>query len=171
VRVWDSGIVRASVFAAVLCGGYWALTAPPHEPLENLGRAAALAGPAPDGRHVALSDYAGQVVLVAFWATWCSPCRKELPDLIDLQRWKSSDFTILGVSVDQDPAVAGRFASEAGINYPIVVKPGPPAPEGWSVPDLPTAYLVGRDGTVLRRYAGILNVRAVRADIKDALAR
>lgn len=168
--IWNSKLVRASLVAAALVGGWWLYTGP--GPLDDLGHAAALAGPGPAGNPVALSDYAGKVVLVAFWATWCPGCRQEIPDLIGLQeKMGNSGFTVLGVSVDGARETVGPFARSAGINYPILVKPGPPAPEGWSVPGLPIAYLVGRDGTVLRRYDGIMSMRAVYSDVGTALAR
>jgi len=134
--------------------------------------APALALPALDGRTISLSDFSGKVVLVDFWATWCPPCRAEMPDLVKLnQDLAPRGFTILGVAMDEDGAEAVRaFTALQPIPYPVVLNGPAGAPAGWSVPGLPTAYLIGRDGRLLRRWLGGKNPDELRAAVEAALA-
>lgn len=134
--------------------------------------APALALPALDGRTISLSDFSGKVVLVDFWATWCPPCRAEMPDLVKLnQDLAPKGFTILGVAMDEDGAEAVRaFTALQPIPYPVVLNGPAGAPAGWSVPGLPTAYLIGRDGRLLRRWLGGKDPDELRAAVEAALA-
>lgn len=139
----------------------------------NLGEnAPALALPALDGGTVSLADFSGKVVLVDFWATWCPPCRAEIPDLVKLDlALASRGFTILGVSMDDDGAPAVRaFTDQQPIPYPIVLNGLASPPAGWVVPALPTAYLIGRDGKILRRWIGGKDPDELRAAVEAALA-
>lgn len=118
--------------------------------------AAPLTLPGMDGKNVSLSDFKGKVVLVDFWATWCDPCKEEIPFLGKMsERLKDKGFVILGASMDEegDKAVT-RFKVKHPIPYTILLNNGERAPKGWVVPGLPTAYLIGRDGTVRKRWFG-----------------
>lgn len=134
--------------------------------------ALALALPALDGRTLSLNDFSGKVVLVDFWATWCPPCRAEMPDLVKLHRdLAPKGFTILGVAMDEDGAEAVRaFTALQPIPYPVVLNGAAGAPAGWPVPGLPTAYLIGRDGKLLRRWLGGKDPDELRAAAEAALA-
>jgi thiol-disulfide isomerase/thioredoxin len=134
--------------------------------------AVALSEPALSGGTVALSSYAGKVVLVDFWATWCAPCVEELPDLVALRgKLAPKGFEILGVSMDDDadPTVR-RFLRKHPIPYPILLNGGERPPDGWDVPGLPTAYLIGRDGTVLKRWFGEKDIPELERAVEAALA-
>lgn len=134
--------------------------------------AAALSLKTLDGKTVSLSDYKGKVVLVDFWATWCDPCKAEIPELIKLQAaLESKGFAILGVSMDEEVAEVAPFAKKAGINYPVLINGSERAPAGWVVPGLPTAYLIGRDGKSLSRMFGSKSVTKLKQDVEAALAR
>jgi thiol-disulfide isomerase/thioredoxin len=124
-------------------------------------------------KKIALTDFAGRVVLVDFWATWCEPCQEEIPWLVKLDRALAPEgFTILGVSMDEEGAKAvRRFVKDQPIPYPIILNGGEGPPPGWTVPGLPTAYLIGRDGTVLRRWFGEKDPDELRAAVEKALAR
>lgn len=136
-------------------------------------KAPALSGPALDGKTLSLSAYAGKVVLVDFWATWCDPCREEIPDLVKLRdRLKDKGFEILGVSMDEDGAAAvKRFIAKQPISYPVALNGGEGAPAGWVVPGLPTAYLIGRHGEVLKRWFGEKDMPELEQDVTAALAK
>src|SRR5438105_12850284 len=74
-----------------------------------------------DGRQISTSDWRGKVVLINFWATWCPPCRAEIPDLIALQEKYRDQLQIIGVSEDEaGPEVVKRFVAEHRMNYPVV---------------------------------------------------
>lgn len=131
----------------------------------------ALSGPGLDGKTVSLSDFAGKVVLVDFWATWCGPCKAEIPELIKLQdAERSKGFVVLGVSMDEEKDAVAPFLASRKVNYPMILLGSELAPSGWSVPGLPTAFLVGKDGKVIKRYLGSKDPDQLRADVDAALA-
>lgn len=136
-------------------------------------KAPPLSGPTLGGKTLSLSGLAGKVVLVDFWATWCDPCKEEIPDLVKLrERLKDKGFEILGVSMDEDGAKAvKKFTAKQPISYPVVLHDGERPPEGWVVPGLPTAYLIGRNGQVLKRWFGEKDMPDLEKDVTAALAK
>ena len=134
--------------------------------------ALALSGKTIDGKTVSLSDYKGKVVLVDFWATWCDPCKAEVPDLVKLQKKLSGKaFTVLGVSMDEETADVAPFAKSYGIDYPVILNGSERPPKGWTVPGLPTAYLIGKDGVPVARIFGSKSIDKVAADVEALLAK
>jgi thiol-disulfide isomerase/thioredoxin len=133
--------------------------------------AAPLTGPDLNGKPLSLSDFSGKVVLVDYWATWCDPCRAEIPGLVKLyDRLKGKGFVILGVDMDEEGAKAVKpFMVQQPINYPIILNGGERAPKGWVVPGLPTAYLISRDGRVLKRWFGEKDFDELDAAVNAAL--
>ena len=161
-------LARWSVVAAAAL--FWACT--PSAPAGAPEAAAALSGKTLDGKTVSLADHKGKVVLVDFWATWCDPCKAEIPELVKLQATLGpKGFVILGVSMDEEPELVAPFAKRAGINYPVLLNGGETPPKGWVVPGLPTAYLIGRDGTVLSRQFGSKSVDKLGLEVEAALAK
>jgi peroxiredoxin len=118
--------------------------------------AANLSGPAPgftlesrDGDVVSLEDLKGQVVMINFWATWCVPCRQEMPHLEALhQRYNSLGFTLLGVNVEDNPEGAAKFLKDTPVSFPILYDPKNGVSKLYDVVAMPTTVLVGRDGTM-----------------------
>ncbi|MCG3175209.1 MAG: Thiol-disulfide oxidoreductase ResA [Candidatus Omnitrophica bacterium] len=107
------------------------------------------------GGQVALKDVLGshKAVLINFWATWCPPCREEIPDLIRLQtQYKDKGFTVLGVDIGESARKVGGFAERNGLNYPIVLDKTMKVAESYGVVGIPTSYLIGSDGKVLGEY-------------------
>ncbi|MEZ4384203.1 MAG: TlpA disulfide reductase family protein [Nannocystaceae bacterium] len=113
-----------------------------------------------DGDYIALDDHRGEVVLINLWATWCAPCRAELPALERLhQRFGARGFAVLGVSVDSErsePDVRGMVRTFR-LSYPIVLDPAARAAAIYEATGYPTSILVGRDGRVRWRRAGALS--------------
>jgi len=110
-----------------------------------------------DGNVVSTADWQGKVVLLNFWATWCPPCREEIPELIDLQNRYKDRLHVIGISMD-DPEEAGlvkKFAVRAGINYPIVMASREIIQEYGGVPALPTSFVVNREGKVVQKHVGL----------------
>ena len=112
------------------------------------------------GKDVPLSKYKGQVVLVNFWATWCVPCRVEIPALTSLYRdYKDRGFVVLGVSVDSEVAAVKPFARVMKMNYPVLIGAGREDLSSAYGPfvGFPTSVLVSRDGAVCVRHVGMLS--------------
>lgn len=120
-----------------------------------------------NGTQVSLRDYRGKVVLVNFWATWCGPCRREIPDFIELQEDKSGDVVILGISLDREGAMKVKpFAESMNINYPVLVD-GQAAAQGFGRIDaIPTTFFVDRQGRIAQSVRGL----ATRAQIEQIMA-
>jgi thiol-disulfide isomerase/thioredoxin len=111
-----------------------------------------------DGRTITSEDLRGKVTLVNFWATWCGPCRAEIPDLIRLQERYSDRLQIIGVSEDEGPVqVVESFAAQFGINYPIVMTT-PALDQAFpGVMALPTSFMIDPDLRVVRTHVGLVN--------------
>jgi thiol-disulfide isomerase/thioredoxin len=111
-----------------------------------------------DGRTIRSADLRGKVVLVNFWATWCPPCRAEIPDLVKLQDKYRDKLVILGVSEDEvGPEPVKAFAAEHKMNYPIVMATPELQKIFQGVSALPTTFVVDPEGRVQRRHEGLLD--------------
>jgi peroxiredoxin len=127
-----------------------------------------------DGKKVSLSDYKGKAVLINFWATWCAPCKIEMPWLVALRsQYAPQGFEILGVNEDDagtPRAKLAKFGQEQGLNYPLLVGDDAMSRMYGGVEFLPTSYFVGRDGKIVADTAGLVSKSEVEASIKKALA-
>ena len=111
-----------------------------------------------DGRTITSEDLRGKVTLVNFWATWCGPCRAEIPDLIKLQERYPDQLQIIGVSEDEGPVgLVERFAEQYGMNYPIVMTTPEIDRAFPGVMALPTSFMVDPDLRVVRTHVGLVN--------------
>lgn len=110
-----------------------------------------------EGRDVALSAYKGKVVLLNFWATWCGPCKAEIPGFVELQEKYRDDLVIVGFSVDDTADEAKAFAAEYKMNYPILLGEGREDLQDAYGPvwGIPASFLISRDGLVCRKHLGI----------------
>src|SRR5688500_5812786 len=111
------------------------------------------------GKDVRLSQYQGQVVLLNFWATWCVPCKREIPALTALYRdYRKRGFVVLGVSVDSEIRAIKPFAREMKMNYPVLIGAGHEDLSKAFGPFIgfPTSVLVGRDGKMCVRHTGLV---------------
>ena len=108
------------------------------------------------GTTVRLSDFKGKIVLLDFWATWCAPCREEIPGFIQLQKqYSGRGFTVLGIALDDDGAAVVRpLAQKLGVNYPLVIGNTQVAASYGGIQAVPTAFLIGRDGRILKTFVG-----------------
>jgi len=119
---------------------------------------------------VKLADYKGKVVLVNFWATWCGPCKEEIPDFVKIyDQYKDKGFVILGVSVDDSPEQLQAFMKEYGMNYPVLQMT--PEFEDAFGPfyGYPTSFVVARDGTICLKHLGPLTHAQAEQEIKSLL--
>jgi thiol-disulfide isomerase/thioredoxin len=176
-KIWIAAVVAVGALIV------YHLAAPPrvsspsvesgHDAGAEYDKAAPLTEPGLDGKPVSLADFKGKVVLVDFWATWCDPCKEEIPMLGKMYRArKGKGFAIIGVSMDEegDKAVR-RFKAKHPIPYVVALNNGTNAPKGWVVPGLPTAYLISRDGAVLKRWFGQKDDVELKKAVDAALAK
>jgi len=110
-----------------------------------------------DGKDVSLSSYKGKVVLLNFWATWCGPCKAEIPGFVGLQEKYKDDLVIVGFSVDDPADKAKAFAAEYKMNYPILLGEGREDVQDAYGPiwGIPASFLISKDGKVCRKHLGI----------------
>jgi thiol-disulfide isomerase/thioredoxin len=123
-----------------------------------------------DGKPVSTAQLRGKVVIVNFWATWCPPCRAEIPDLIALQSKYKDGLQIIGVSVDDDasPEDVKAFATKFGINYPIVMGEAI-AKEYGGVAALPTSFVVNKEGGIVQKHMGMLKPSEIETEVRALL--
>lgn len=123
------------------------------------------------GRHIRLSDYRGKVVLINFWATWCPPCRKEIPDLVRLQRqYRNRGLRVIGVTYPpQTLAEVRRFVRRAKVNYPVGLGSEKMKLLFTESENLPMTIVISRDGTIRDIIDGILLPEEFEQKIKPLL--
>jgi thiol-disulfide isomerase/thioredoxin len=123
------------------------------------------------GKDVRLSRYKGQVILLNFWATWCGPCKREIPSLVALYRdYKDRGFVVLGVSVDSEVSLVKPYARAAKINYPVLIGAGREELGDAFGPFIgfPTSVIIARDGNVCVRHVGLASRSQLERQV-DAL--
>lgn len=128
--------------------------------------------PDPDGKKVSLKDFRGKVVFLNFWATWCVPCREEMPAMEKLyQEFKDKNFVVLAVNVKDRKQEAVNFVKELKLSYPMVIDPDAQVGLLYGAWGLPTTYLIGPKGEGLARAWGPAEwySPAARNLIKDLL--
>jgi cytochrome c biogenesis protein CcmG/thiol:disulfide interchange protein DsbE len=125
-----------------------------------------------NGKDVRLSAYKGKVILLDFWATWCAPCRIEIPNFVELyKKYQARGFVVLGISVDDPVSKVKSFAGELKMNYPALIGLdrddvkdafGPP-------PGYPTSFIIRRDGTICSQHTGFVPKEEFERRIKALL--
>jgi len=122
------------------------------------------------GKKVSLADLKGKTVLINFWATWCGPCKAELPDIENLSRvYASNGFVVIGVSEDRGDNLVSdvyKFASQNGLTYQIVIDNDNVADAFGNVNALPTSFLIDKDGKIVEKWIGIRNKTFLDATVK-----
>jgi thiol-disulfide isomerase/thioredoxin len=124
-----------------------------------------------DGANVNLASFKGKVVLINFWATWCGPCRAEIPSLVELQTKYRDDLAILGVSIDDTADKLKPYAAEFKMNYPVLVGNGHQDMQDAFGPlyGIPVSVIVGRDGRIAKKHSGIATKEQFEREIKALL--
>jgi peroxiredoxin len=108
-----------------------------------------------DGSNLRLSEYRGDVVMINFWATWCGPCRQEMPLLEELHaRYNRVGFSLLGVNIDDDSAKAMNMASELGVTFPVLFDSRKEVSRLYEVDAMPVTVILDREGTVRHVHQG-----------------
>ena len=161
---------------AMLASGKYLARERAHGPLKLVGDVKGV--PAPDftlpsldGRPVKLSDFRGKAVVLNFWATWCPPCKAEMPWFADLEKQYGKDgLVVLGVAMDDSsPASIAKFASDLGVNYPVLLGTDQVSDDYGDVQYLPTTFYIARDGTIMDKVTGLAGRPEIERDVKNVL--
>jgi peroxiredoxin len=125
-----------------------------------------------EGKTMRLSDLRGKAVLLNFWATWCGPCKIEMPWFVDLQKqYGSQGLQIVGVAMDDGSKEdIAKFAKDMGVNYPIVIGKESVADQYGGVDALPQTFLIARDGKIADKIVGLRGKSEIEDAIKKALS-
>ncbi len=126
-----------------------------------------------DGKTVRLTDFRGKAVLLNFWATWCEPCKLEMPWFVELQnQYGPQGLEVLGVAMDDSGKEAvAKFAKDMGVNYPVLLGKESVGDEYGGLEYLPTSFYIDRDGKVVARVFGLRSRSDIEDWIKEALSR
>ena len=121
-----------------------------------------------DGRPVSLASLRGKVVLVNFWATWCGPCRAEIPDLVALQEKYRDQLQVIGISQDEVPVdLVRRFAADHRMNYPVVMSTPEIEKLFPGVNALPTSFIVDRASRIVQKHVGMLTASLTEQETRS----
>jgi peroxiredoxin len=172
-------ILWIALLAVVVLGGFYflggnsskaekgpAVTLPPSE----------ITGAAPSftltdlsGKSVSLADFRGKVVILDFWATWCPPCKKEIPDFIDLQKaYGQKGVEIIGIALDE-PYKVSAFVQQNGVNYTVLLGNDAIAARYGGIDGIPTTFVIDRKGKIVNRFEGFRPRDVFESEIKKLL--
>ena len=123
------------------------------------------------GKNVSLSDLKGKVVILNFWATWCGPCRREIPDFINLyDRYKAQGFEVVGISLDQTGVDGVRqFVETNKMNYAVAMSDQDVQEKYGPIRSIPRSFLLDRSGKIVQDYVGMRTGDQFEGDIKAVL--
>ena len=123
-----------------------------------------------DGKDLSLAAFHGKVILLNFWATWCGPCRAEIPSLVQLQKLYKDRLQIIGLTVDDDdPAVVRQVIEAEHINYPVALVTPPIRYAYGGIEGLPTVFVINTDGRVVQKHVGLFNPALYEAEVRVLL--
>ncbi len=125
-----------------------------------------------DGKKLSLSDYRGKVVLLDFWATWCTPCRAEVPAFVEMQqKYGPQGFQVVGISMDDDAKPVREFYRDYKINYPVAIGDDKLAQGFGGVLGLPVNFIIDREGRIHAKYLGATDVAVIDKAVSDLLSQ
>ena len=175
-RLYICVALAAALFSMAACGGGSASVesagvAEAAEPAESPTAAPDFSLESSDGGTVTLSSLKGQVVLVNFWATWCGPCKIEMPWFIEFQRkYKDRGFSVVAISLDEEGWDAVRpFAEELQANFPIVLGDVAVEEKFGGVAALPTTFVIDKEGMIHSRHTGLVSKGDYEDEIESLL--
>jgi thiol-disulfide isomerase/thioredoxin len=123
------------------------------------------------GRTLSLSDYKGKVVVLDFWATWCGPCRIEIPGFVELQNhYGNQGLAMIGISMDDGPEPVVEFYKQFKMNYPVALGSERLGELYGGIFGLPTTFLIGRDGRIYAKHVGATDPALIEEEVKQLLA-
>ena len=123
-----------------------------------------------DGKELKLEAYRGKVVLLNFWATWCGPCREEIPSLIELQKRYKDKLQVIGLAVDEDDeSYVRKFVGTEGITYPIAISTTDVRIAYGGVSALPTVFVINTDGRLVQKHVGLFDPVLYETEVRALL--
>jgi cytochrome c biogenesis protein CcmG/thiol:disulfide interchange protein DsbE len=123
-----------------------------------------------DGKALSLANSRGKVVLLNFWATWCGPCREEIPDLIGLQQKYRDQLQIIALTVDEDDAaMVKKVVAQSGINYPVAISPEDVRTQYGGITALPTSFILDTQGRIVQKHEGLRDPALYETEIRALL--
>ena len=124
-----------------------------------------------EGKRLDLADYKGKVVVLDFWATWCGPCRVEIPGLIEMQsKYAHQGFSVIGISFDDEAEPVVQFYKDFKMNYPVAIGNERLGELYGGVLGLPTTFVIGRDGRIYARHMGATDDSVIEGEVEQLLA-
>lgn len=125
------------------------------------------------GKTVKLSDFKGKIVIVDFWATWCPPCRKGIPDLVSIQKKFKKDVVVIGISLDAEKTIKDvpEFVKNYKINYPILYGDEKVVVDYGGIQSIPTTFVIDRKGNVVDSHVGLVEKDTYINKIKELLKK
>ncbi len=124
-----------------------------------------------DGKAVKSGDFKGKLVVLDFWATWCPPCREEIPGFVELyKKYNKDGLVIVGISLDeQGPSVVKPFMQKYQINYPIVMGDSKTTELFGKIESIPTTFIIDREGRITSKHVGLVAKAKFESEIKKLL--
>lgn len=158
------------IFAAIING-----CAPGRTTEEVVGKPArnyslaAVNPPVLKNKTVTLDDFKDKIIIINFWATWCPPCKKEIPDFINLyDKYHKDGVVVIGISLDEEgPEIVKPFIEEYKINYPILIGNAQVAKDYGGITGIPTSFVLDRSGKIYKKYIGYRPVTVFLDDLKS----
>lgn len=124
-----------------------------------------------DGKTISSDDFKGKVILLGFWATWCGPCRAEIPGLIDLQtKYQKQGLAVIGISLDEGGVDKVKaFVKKAGFNYPVVLADDKVQRAFGGIDAIPLTFVIDRQGRIVTKHLGLTKKDEFETEIKPLL--
>lgn len=122
-----------------------------------------------NGKQVSLSDFKGKAIILDFFASWCPPCRQEVPDFVELQKtYGDQGFVVIGVALVKSQE-AKDFAEEFNINYPVLVDDGKVSNLYGPIRSIPTTFILDKNGKIVKMYIGFRSKDVFEADVRELI--
>jgi len=125
-----------------------------------------------NGQKLDLASYRGKIILLDFWATWCAPCKAEIPHFVDMQnKYGPQGLQIIGISMDDSISPVRKFYGDEKMNYPVAVGDDKLAEAYGGVLGLPIAFVIDRDGHIIAKHTGETDAAVFENEIAEALKK